>query len=362
MKNYILVFILSVLYHCLCFGSNGALANDEQYEPSVECRVEFKSVADKFVFQDLTESSLVNLFELIAKRSDDKLYCKEFGSESIKTLKNEKAFLMSLLRLNNKNQTYPRIDPKEISYLDVFSQGKEGHKLGLSVNRTVKALSVIDFIPFVLNGQKWDYPSEVWAGFSGWQYSEEVFSTLDGFVGSSKKSADTQEYPSDFDSFQKYIVSWNKNVSEKELQNRYDFIKYMDSNNISIYANGMPIQKCRRNAFCMGLVRLRLGVSPLGIFPEKYDQDFSSSVSKKYFDGRIYELTVDFPDGDKYLFFIKEWKENIVGIKRLSLANDGIIQSAMPESGAYYSPEFYRIIISLFADIARQELLESNLN
>ena len=288
MKNFILVLVAVVLCHGFCIGSEASLANYEQYESNIECRAEFRAVADKFVFQNLTESSLSYLFELIAKRSNDKLYCKVFGSEVVKAIKNEKAFLISLLRLNNKNQTYPRIDPKEIAYIDVFSQGKEGQKLELLANKTVKALMVIDFIPFMLDMPRWSYPSEVWAGFSGWQYSEEVFSILDGFIGSSKKSGDAQKYPADFDSFQKYIVSWNKNVSEKELQNRYDFIKYIDSNNISIYANGMPIKECRRNAFCMGLVRLRLCVSPLGIFPESYDQDFSSSVSKKYFDGRIY--------------------------------------------------------------------------
>lgn len=351
-----------VLCHGFCIGSEASLANDGQHEPSVECKAKFKSAVDKFVFQNLTESSLANLFELIAKRSDDKLYCKEFGSEGVKALKNEKAFLISLLRLNNKNQAYPRIDPKEITYLDVFSQGKEGQKLELLANKTVKALMVIDFIPFMLDMPKWDYPNNIWAGFSGWQYSEEVFSTLEGLADSEKKSGDAQEYPADFDSFQKYIVSWNKNVSEKELQNRYDFIKHTDSNDISIYANGKLMQKYIRNAFCMGLVRLRLSVSPLGIFPEKYDQNFSSLVSKRHFDGKIYELTVDFSDGDKYLFFIKEWNENIVGLKRLSPANDGIIQAAMPESGAYYSPEFYRIIISLFADIGCEELLEPNVN
>lgn len=390
-KLHLLLFILlsmSDRAHC-------SYKNDVMYEA--------KNVLINYVDQNLSDSQLVNCGIIIKKLEQDNLavsiYDKQIELEADYKLDSaqKKAILMAICRLNSSGRPFFKQSSWIQSGFKIYSMAKHGIWYFDRViwNKNFYDYSEGNGISFVteyedddndgfnikkIDDYKLVFPEMSLMSVNGCSYSEELINIIRKLVKDEYSDAINLDDNSIHDwnaDFTKYVIETTIIDSAELLSRKFDFIKKLWNESISItvkfprfednnssdieninpeFKVSMIIQGNKLNSFLVALMRLKV----------KVDRFFDLYPYNIVSDGPIYSFDFTVGNNTRYLLYIRDYEPYIglVGVSRLRSLNDDSntkdndsISSVISE-GVFYSPELYRIVVSFFSDIARQEFLD----
>ena len=336
----------------------------------------------KYIYQNLTDGVLLNYAMALIDYNKEELFAvyKENGINlKIKLSgKYKKAVLLSIMRLNSSGEIpYPKEDAFKGNSLSI--ETSDGFCLWrFSSIHWYKNVFVnangIGFESKCPNEIERLFPRNSLISLSGWAYDDEFFNVIREIMrGNIKQSIEAKSDLSFFDdNFYAHILKNCTNYSVDELVLGVDFFIRMWNENIKLslvdssgrmsLANGFNDLELKGNdlkVFIMALLRLKINLSHAY---QTVNLDFNApSIFSA--DGRVYSLILSIEGMDKCIINIKEDLDEFVGIKQLS--KNGNHANKLPiQEGVYYSPELYRIVISLFSNIVsnivRDKFLEES--
>ena len=331
-----------------CDSNGSALINSiiavDDLDGDVNVWIFENNIKRDFKLKDVKLRKAMSIALLRAVSIDPNLILKEYNLQ-IKRLHQ--------ICINSDNNAW-RLFQTDLSdsLIYFFSNSKLMENIGYSIKRGEER-----FFPNI-------FPEGMHTNLLGYQYSRELASIVRNVL----KLDD--DLPPEKLPFLQLLEKHLKECTIDELAKKYDFYNENKERAIEFQAGRLGSEKYkiasvkagaplilfgdRSNEFLVALLRLRLSVTNLRTISFPYDD------SVKSLNGAIIELQMKLPDGSRYLIYVKSGMKDAVGVHAIESSNE-VTTVGMPSDGIYYSPEFYRMVISVFADISRKEYLEKNM-
>lgn len=319
---------------------------------------------------------LVNNGLVVMNAADSKLYLSnkhKYDDANFKILLDDcqkKAILMAILRLNSFNvpdiyiDNFDKYRKEDILYAILYNDFKLTIPLAISRDSNLIYSCVLKD-PTELFFEI-PYAQEI---SSYGVYSKELKDLIRNILKDKILMKDSLDVFPKESIIDRFILKHCENDSKAALIQKFDYLKemwdksirvsysyvYIESGEMKSRTYEMELCGDKWQAMLVALMRLKINI---GTYVTVYLRKDNLVIG----DGGFNKLKMEFPDGKSYIFYIKVGVENIVGIRRVDADIDNNIESpVIPDEGGYASPELYNIIISLFADIAREEFLRNSI-
>lgn len=346
-----ILFIISFLMSVAAWSDDGKMAYQDF------CRY-IGNVSNEF--GNLNEQSVINAGIICMQITGrDTGFSMEEGA-SFKFLKPEddlkKALAVSLLRaipINWKALDRQLEDVKGFGSCVKIESKSSQWEFDIAWRDSIVSLSENTLLDRIL--EDYGVPFVSLPDFSSMLYSRELINVFGEITAQKMADNGIEKNHSSFEFLARNI----KSSSIEGLVRKYEFYENFKNSTVEFsLSDGSPadseksiksvaLSGDRLKAFLLMLMRLQLSADNMGI-SHRYIGKGDLSL-----DGETYSVKMSLPNGDSSLIYVKNGFQNIVGIKTI---NDNM--KAMPGDGIYYSPEFYRMTIGIFAEIARKNFLE----
>ena len=351
---------------------------------------EYSSALRTYISQNLSGGQLAN-YGVILKFNAKKDLRISIHNENQKITKNyilkdvqKKAILMALCRLNSSGSMFFSRASWIKSWFTLYSYPEEKiwHFGSVVWNEDFYGYCTGYGVEIIEDGKRSGelssksfpvgaFPEDVFMRMENNSYAKELFDVIRNLAPAEDSNIfdlDDKSISNRDLNFTKYIAGTIQNDSVDMLARKYDFITsfwnvsvkvsvesyrgfaFRDPNNdskeISINLEGDNL-----NGFLIGLMRLRMNAEKI------YGRYFYSSMKTG---ASTYLLHFTIPNHGKYKIRITNDLNDVLCIERegYELADES---AEVIPIGIFYSPEFYRIVISLFANIASEGLQEAYL-
>lgn len=382
-----LLYLVLVLLAIFVFDPKGFAFSfqnqtDKNYTSmSFEDERDFLSIIKKYVYQDLSESALVASGLVMMYYEERPLeFWYKTSSEKILlpfTDSSKKALLMSIMRLDaggGMNEDFmEKVFPLKNGF-EFFGKFREKNLSKIHpafAQIAARWIGKIDwgkeFVAFENSGfLLTNFDMEIsfpwWPLFANGQgdhRSKEFFDVLKKIVPKDKRDASDEPFPDTEENmdYAKYVVANTCSISFEQLSRQFDYMKavWNETSEVefpSISPDSMTLCGERFRALVIAVLRLKVSTLNVGFKSLLYKQEPEFVSGNKEFIAHF-----DMPNSGELKIAVRPSMENCVFIK-----SDGDCSSVFPSDGGYYSPELYKIILSISSDILCRNIMLNKTN
>lgn len=356
-KKIIYFIVLAVIaFNAMCKNENDNLQNDEIFKKSKQSENGIVDFIEQYVSQDLPQSALFTVGEIAMKLANgnlnisiDDIWNNEIIQKEISLSdKEKKSLLMALIRANFTYQNEDLFDFSNKNDIYTFAIGSTQMQSPIwAVNTNLKSfVYVTDMIatPFIKNDEIIAWPRSTYSFGGGAHFSTELSNVLSMALNMTPKSA--VDGGVDDESFKGRFVDNIINESFEQLLLQFEEIQKLWKGTayakcVLLEDGKIPLNEERFKALLISIARLRVVVGK-----NEYRSVLFENNPIKIPE---YGLKLELPSKKNIYISIQD-KEGIIYVKNIDRV------PLIIADGAYYSPELYNIILSIFSDIARENL------
>ena len=312
----------------------------------------FESVAYEYVNQSLGESALVNLGFFILEKELAGIKLRVISeNESLDfDLNNDqtKAFLTALARQDLSLINIPcKREQNDIVCMIIF-------KLSDSMFDRYFKYSILDDVGF-LNVST--YMKDACVIINKYNYEKEMLEVVKNFWPARGTPftimADNALNDISGMNIEENIIKRYQCLNYDNLIEMFDFVRSSWDKPL-VVDNTIELSLERSRALTIAMVRMRLIVDGL------YNKNAVKTPDGEmhyYMTDPVYSFKCSFPEIGKYELSVQNNSKGVVGVK--SLNSDDDIKKALISDGVYYSPELYNVVLSVFGEIIRKDIIET---
>lgn len=310
---------------------------------------------NKYILQSYSESALAATYAgLMAFSDEDMKMIYSTEKESVRSPvcideKQKKALLMALVRLNlHKDANLPfdyvcsEFDVKSLKNNDSIISGNITLYEGALIYVHSSFLDAENFLESLYG------KNLLLMDVSGYYYSEEFLKILSQIADFLEDKLECDNANDSF--FPKQLTSILNNNDASKLALQYDFLKKNQESHIIATYEKQPkcsviIPSNKAHALLLGIFRLRLPVNEHGLLPSRLLNGDIERIKVSGHAEDIIKFSIE--NIGEFRISIMTGMNNVVYISTPQLGN------VFPENGGYYSPELYNLMLSIYSDMVR---------
>lgn len=370
MKKFVYLFILLcsivLIYRLWLYYIDGVYMGKIVHEFENNDLIE---QANANIGQDLSEYALLNTALLVLKAGEGSLKLKYYfnGDQDQVEYKDvddflKKALLISIYRLNLDSSYYDKSmdscwDSNKANTCVFYSQSWDKAFSSFLVDTNLKTVwELRASATLFLRQPDYTYPYFIFACTRSRQYSPEMVNVISKIITDGSFTANNDKIIECVSSGAlSELLEKNRNEPISKLADQFDFLSNAADSKITVSLlnssqSALQLSKDRRLALAMAIIRMRMRISdiPTNSFtlPSGENVQFFTQLPNKHLKisiGGMGELTMSLKSGIKNMIYFKILPTG---------ENNENLKAIMPESGSYFSPELYRLLMSYFSELA----------